>query len=70
MAEHAQTVAKTYNSETFQTAADNLRMPFWDWAVPNSRFPEIMKTPTGKRELPIPYHLYRMAQETSANSLS
>ncbi|CAG8961788.1 hypothetical protein HYFRA_00006331 [Hymenoscyphus fraxineus] len=46
LAQHAQTIAKTYKSAEYQTAADNLRMPFWDWALPGSRFPTIMKSPT------------------------
>ena len=46
MAEYAQTFAKSYNSPEWQAAADQLRMPFWDWASLPSRFPPVMKTPT------------------------
>ncbi|KAI9650419.1 hypothetical protein NHQ30_000433 [Ciborinia camelliae] len=45
---HAQTIAKTYISTlypTYQTAADDLRIPFWDWGATPS-MPSIFNDPT------------------------
>lgn len=44
--EHAQEIAKAYNSPVWSKAADELRLPFWDWAAPPQLFPEILTVPT------------------------
>ncbi|QSZ35560.1 hypothetical protein DSL72_008430 [Monilinia vaccinii-corymbosi] len=51
---HAQAIAKTYISSlnpTYQAAADNLRMPFWDWGVSPS-MPSIVNVATVSIVLP------------------
>ncbi|TVY34882.1 Polyphenol oxidase [Lachnellula subtilissima] len=60
-----QAAAKTYNSQTYQTAADNFRIPFWDWAAVPQRFPDVMtwpnvsiNTPTGIRNVTNPLYRY------------
>ena len=45
MADQAQKIAKSYSSPLYQKAADNLRMPYWDWAQ-TPRLPEVVTTPT------------------------
>jgi tyrosinase len=64
MATHAQEIAKTYNSATYTKAADNLRLPYFDWAAAPQQFPAIMSapnvdidTPTGLKSVKNP--LYR-----------
>lgn len=32
IAGHAQQIAQGYNSSSYQAAANNLRIPYWDWA--------------------------------------
>ena len=47
MAGHAQAVAKLYptsNRAAYQNAADNLRIPFWDWAAIPQEFPAVSKS--------------------------
>ncbi|KAG9229730.1 common central domain of tyrosinase-domain-containing protein [Amylocarpus encephaloides] len=45
LADQAQKIAKQYNTPEYQTAADNFRMPYWDWAeVPT--MPDVITTPT------------------------
>jgi hypothetical protein len=44
LADQAQKIAKSYNSPQYQSAADNLRIPYWDWAeTPN--LPDVVTTP-------------------------
>ncbi|KAH8589738.1 hypothetical protein B0O99DRAFT_692298 [Bisporella sp. PMI_857] len=55
MAGHAQTIAKTYpvaSRPLYQTAADNLRIPYWDWAAFPQRFPDVMTWPTVRINTP------------------
>jgi hypothetical protein len=44
LADQAQKIAKGYNIPLYQSAADNLRMPYWDWAE-TPRLPEVVTTP-------------------------
>jgi tyrosinase len=45
LADHAQKIAQDYNLPLYQNAADNLRMPYWDWAeIPS--LPDVVTTPT------------------------
>ncbi|KAH8656637.1 hypothetical protein BGZ60DRAFT_145468 [Tricladium varicosporioides] len=48
MAGHAQEIAKTYKSKDYETAADNLRIPYWDWAATPYGIPDMMTWPTIK----------------------
>lgn len=48
LASHAQDIAKTYPStlySAYQAAADQLRIPYWDWAS-NAQMPSVVNTPT------------------------
>jgi hypothetical protein len=45
MAGFAQTIAETYGSATYQTAADNLRLPYLDWAAIPQTFPDLLTWP-------------------------
>ncbi|KAK6613990.1 tyrosinase 2 [Botrytis cinerea] len=54
LASYAQKIAKTYISTlypAYQAAADNLRIPFWDWGVSPS-MPSIINVPTVSIVLP------------------
>ncbi|KAA8576834.1 hypothetical protein EYC84_006881 [Monilinia fructicola] len=54
LASYAQSIAKTYISPlypTYQAAADNLRIPFWDWGVTPS-MPKIVNVATISIVLP------------------
>ncbi|TVY16673.1 Polyphenol oxidase 1 [Lachnellula arida] len=60
-----QDAAKSYNSSTYQTAADNFRIPFWDWAAVPQRFPDVMtwpnvsiNTPSGPQNVTNPLYRY------------
>jgi tyrosinase len=66
IAGHAQTAAKAYNSAVWQKAADNLRIPFWDWAAAPQGFPDVMTwpsvritTPTGVKNVTNPLYRYK-----------
>ncbi|KAF4628454.1 hypothetical protein G7Y89_g9698 [Cudoniella acicularis] len=66
MAAHAQDAAKSYNSPVYQTAADNLRIPYWDWAAVPQRFPDLLMwpsiqiiTPTGVKNVTNPLNRYK-----------
>jgi tyrosinase len=65
LAGFVQTAAKAYNSPEYQTAADNFRIPFWDWAAIPQRFPDVMtwpsvsiNTPTGPQNVTNPLYRY------------
>ncbi|TVY37847.1 Polyphenol oxidase [Lachnellula occidentalis] len=68
LAGFVQAAAKTYNSSnltSYQTAADNFRIPFWDWAAVPQRFPDVMtwpsvsiNTPSGRRNVTNPLYRY------------
>lgn len=45
LGQHAQKIAKTYDAPIYKTAADNLRVPFWDWAAEPQRFPDVLLQP-------------------------
>ncbi|KAH6674977.1 hypothetical protein B0J14DRAFT_25463 [Halenospora varia] len=66
MAGFAQKIAKTYNSPVYQTAADNLRIPYWDWASVPQYFPDVLmwpsiqiSTPTGVTNVTNPLNRYK-----------
>lgn len=69
LAGHAQTIAKTYPQamrQTYQKAADELRQPYWDWAIAPQRFADVMTwpsvritTPTGARNVTNPLFQYK-----------
>jgi len=69
IAGHAQTLAKTYPAATratYQAAADNVRLPFWDWAAIPQRFPDVLTwptvqitTPTGVKNVTNPLYNYK-----------
>lgn len=52
IADHAQAIAKTYNSAVYRKAADDLRLPYWDWAAPPYGFPAVLSSPTVQIETP------------------
>lgn len=65
LGEHAQEAAKAYNSSIWTKAADELRIPYWDWAAPPQLFPEVMTaptvqitTPTGTKNVKNPLYRY------------
>ncbi|PVH82540.1 Di-copper centre-containing protein [Cadophora sp. DSE1049] len=73
LAGHAQKIAKQYNSQIYQTAADKFRIPYWDWAL-NPRMPDVVnapnvviETPSGQASVPNPLLLYSF-QEFPLNS--
>lgn len=65
MASHVQTIAAQYgNSTTYKNAADNFRLPYWDWATAAS-MPEIanvknltITTPSGVETVPNPLYAF------------
>jgi tyrosinase len=46
LAKHVQTIAKGYNSATYQRAADRFRIPYWDWAAPPYKMPDWFSSST------------------------
>jgi tyrosinase len=75
MAQKAQAIAKTYNSAAWQTAADNLRSPFWDWAATPVHFPAILKaptiqisTPSGVKTVSNPLYSYKFLNNPEINN--
>ncbi|KAH6668831.1 hypothetical protein B0J14DRAFT_151352 [Halenospora varia] len=68
LADHVQVIAKDYKSAEYQTAADNFRMPFWDWAaIPT--VPDVITTPTlkvntisGLKDVTNPLYQYKFQQ--------
>jgi hypothetical protein len=65
LAGFVQNIAKAYNSPEYQTAADEFRIPFWDWAAIPQRFPDVMtwpsvniNTPTGPQNVTNPLYRY------------
>jgi tyrosinase len=71
VAGHAQDIAKNYtglSSSVYQTAADNLRLPFWDWAsIP--QMPDVVSQPTvtittpdGDQQVDNPLFTYKFHQ--------
>ncbi|KAH8588949.1 hypothetical protein B0O99DRAFT_524064 [Bisporella sp. PMI_857] len=73
IAGHAQNIAKLYSSATYQTAADNLRLPYWDFSsIPT--MPDVLNTatvsintPSGLENVTNPLLLYKF-QEFPLNS--
>ncbi|RDL38192.1 uncharacterized protein BP5553_05625 [Venustampulla echinocandica] len=68
LAGHVQTVAKEYNSQIYQDAADNFRIPFWDWAAIPS-IPDVVaaptvniNTPSGPKDVTNPLYQYSFQQ--------
>jgi hypothetical protein len=77
MAQKAQAIAKTYTSDkaAWQTAADKLRSPFWDWAAPPVHFPAVLKaqtvqitTPTGVKSVSNPLYSYKVLNNPEINN--
>ncbi|EPE27541.1 Di-copper centre-containing [Glarea lozoyensis ATCC 20868] len=77
MAQKAQAIAKTYTSDkaAWQTAADKLRSPFWDWAAPPVHFPAVLKaqtvqitTPTGVKSVSNPLYSYKFLNNPEINN--
>ncbi|KAF4635965.1 hypothetical protein G7Y89_g2127 [Cudoniella acicularis] len=71
LSSHAQSIAKQFSGElrqTYQTAADNLRVPYWDWAsfpqVPDSVAQKqiTITTPFGTQTVTNPLYQYRFQQ--------
>lgn len=64
MAGHVQTVAKEYNSPSYQEAADNFRIPYWDFSsiptMPSFVNTELVtiNTPTGQKDVANPLLTY------------
>ncbi|KAK0752590.1 hypothetical protein B0T18DRAFT_459371 [Schizothecium vesticola] len=67
---HAQAIASKYpaaSSATYKSAAETLRLPYWDWASdPDSQLPPVttqptikITTPTGPAEVHNPLYSYR-----------
>jgi tyrosinase len=54
LAGHVQSIAKTYKSKPYQTAADHFRVPYWDWSSESS-MPDIVNTPTVSITTPTGY---------------
>jgi hypothetical protein len=52
IAKHAQIIAKTYHSELYTKAADELRLPYWDWADLPFTFPDVLSSPTVQVDTP------------------
>ncbi|TVY48584.1 Polyphenol oxidase [Lachnellula occidentalis] len=71
IAGHAQDIAKQYtgpSSSDYQTAADNLRLPYWDWAS-ISTMPDVVSQPTvtittpdGDQDVDNPLFTYKFQQ--------
>ncbi|TAQ87719.1 hypothetical protein B7494_g3943 [Chlorociboria aeruginascens] len=68
LASYVQTIAKTYNSALYQTAADNFRIPYWDWAAV-MQLPDVVSqptvqinTPTGLQTVNNPLYFYQFQQ--------
>lgn len=66
LAGHVQTIAKSYNNQVYQNAADQFRIPYWDWAAPPYGMPDFFSTdnitittPTGPQGLSNPLATYR-----------
>ncbi|TVY85032.1 Polyphenol oxidase [Lachnellula suecica] len=76
IAMHAQAIAKTYTgpqATIFQSAADTLRVPYWDWAA-NSQMPAVVSqqtvhitTPNGDQEVSNPLYSYKFKQALDPN---
>ncbi|QSZ30034.1 hypothetical protein DSL72_004552 [Monilinia vaccinii-corymbosi] len=68
LAAHVQEIADQYNDDAYSTAADNFRIPYWDWAsIPT--LPSIVtdatveiETPYGTQNVDNPLLLYRFQQ--------
>jgi tyrosinase len=65
MSEHVHTIAQKYNSQDYTTAADNFRIPFWDWAIIPTA-PDItgtatvhINTPSGPKDVDNPLYSYK-----------
>ncbi|KAF4637365.1 hypothetical protein G7Y89_g712 [Cudoniella acicularis] len=62
---HVQTIAKQYRSIQYQTAADNFRIPFWDWAstptMPDTVITPTIRvnTPSGTKNVTNPLYQYK-----------
>ncbi|TVY55332.1 Polyphenol oxidase 1 [Lachnellula cervina] len=71
IAGHAQDIAKQYtgpSSSDYQTAADNLRLPYWDWAS-IAEMPDVVNQPTvtittpdGDQDVDNPLFTYKFHQ--------
>jgi tyrosinase len=63
-----QTVAATYNSDVYTEAANNFRIPYWDWAAIPALPPVVsddtvqIETPTGTQTVANPLYLYKFQQ--------
>lgn len=68
MAGHVQNISKTYNSTRYQRAADNFRVPYWDWSSEPTMPPVLnqemvlITTPQGHANVSNPLLLYRFQQ--------
>ncbi|KUJ19215.1 Di-copper centre-containing protein [Mollisia scopiformis] len=68
LSSHAQHLAKTYNSTTYQIAADNFRIPYWDYALTPSMpdivdYPQVLiNTSSGPMNVSNPLLHYRFQQ--------
>jgi len=62
----AQDIAKSYHSQEYENAANQLRIPYWDWAAIPQLFPDVMtwesvqiNTPTGLENVTNPLYAYK-----------
>ncbi|PQE14942.1 hypothetical protein CJF32_00002481 [Rutstroemia sp. NJR-2017a WRK4] len=68
LAQHVQTIAATYNSDVYTQAANNFRIPYWDWAAIPALPPVVsdntvqIETPTGTQTVANPLLLYKFQQ--------
>ncbi|KAH8770537.1 hypothetical protein BGZ57DRAFT_437429 [Hyaloscypha finlandica] len=65
LASHVQAIAQAYNSTTYQAAANNFRIPYWDWAstpampdVVSQQYVQIT-TPSGVKTVANPLYQYK-----------
>ncbi|KAM3081653.1 hypothetical protein ACMFMG_005105 [Clarireedia jacksonii] len=68
LAGHVQTIAATYKSDLYTAAANNFRIPYWDWAAIPALPPIVsadtveIETPTGTGTVANPLLLYKFQQ--------
>ncbi|KAA8563987.1 hypothetical protein EYC84_011986 [Monilinia fructicola] len=68
LAGHVQSIASTYNDDTYTSAAANFRIPYWDWAAFPTLPPIVndatvqINTPSGTQNVANPLLLYKFQQ--------
>ncbi|RAL63678.1 hypothetical protein DID88_003721 [Monilinia fructigena] len=68
LAGHVQSIASTYNDDTYTSAAANFRIPYWDWAAVSTLPPIVndatveISTPSGTQNVANPLLLYKFQQ--------